>query len=270
MIGDSFFQPSSVNLNNSRRHIVSPTRGIRIIEAHHAQFPLDAILAADDEGVALAAAASAALGLRGNTLAAVTSATDKQQTRRAFAAAGLPTPQFREVHNSKEAETATTQFGFPCVVKPLRMSASRGVIRVDDLQQLKKLNIEPRGAIVSACDPSDTGNDPCGFISRQGIVFFNVLEVQGDNGNRKMDEACKVAILDGADSFGYDADGLGATLRDNVSKAFAGKKMSVFAYKGSSSIHFPNAEFKSSTAGLTNKSKTLRNKDVLYNKKSRQ
>lgn len=132
----------------------------------------------------------------------------------------------------------------------------------------KKLGIEQRGAIVSACDPSDTGSDPCGFISRQGIVFFNIKEIEADNGNRKMDEACKIAIFDGCDSFGYDADGLGATLRDNVDKGFSGKKVNIYAYKGSSEIHDKNAEFKSETAGLTNRSNKLLNKDVLYNKKS--
>ena len=132
----------------------------------------------------------------------------------------------------------------------------------------KKLGIEQRGAIVSACDPSDTGNDPCGFISRQGIVFFNVTEIEAENGNRKMDDACKMAISDGCDSFGYDADGLGATLRDNVDKAFSGKTTNIYAYKGSTEINDPLAEFKSETAGLTNRSKTLKNKDVLYNKKA--
>ena len=134
----------------------------------------------------------------------------------------------------------------------------------------KKLNIEPRGAIVSACDPSDTGNDPCGFISRQGIVFFNVKEIEAENGNRKMDLACKEAITDGCDSFGYDADGLGATLRDNVDKSFSGKSTHIFAYKGSHAINDPEAEFKSETANLTNRdpSKRLKNKDVLFNKKA--
>lgn len=132
----------------------------------------------------------------------------------------------------------------------------------------KKLGIEKRGAVTAACDPSDTGNDPCGYIARQGIVFFNVTEIEAENGNRKMDEACKMAIMDGADSFGYDADGLGATLRDNVDRGLSGKNINVFAYKGSSSIHHPMAEFKSETAGLTNRNGILLNKDVLYNKKS--
>lgn len=132
----------------------------------------------------------------------------------------------------------------------------------------KKLGIEQRGAIIAACDPSDIGNDPCGYAARQGIVFFDVDEIEAENGNRKMDESCKRAILSGADSFGYDADGLGATLRDNVSKSFNGKQTNIYAYKGSSSIHDPEAQFKSETAGLTNTKDNLKNKDVLYNKKA--
>ncbi len=132
----------------------------------------------------------------------------------------------------------------------------------------KALGIEPRGAITSACDPSDTGNDPCGFISRQGIVFFDVDEIEGENGNRKADESCRRAIMNGSDSFGYDADGLGATLRDNFDRGFAGKSINLFAYKGSSEIHFPDAIFKSETAQLATNRVNLKNKDVLYNKKA--
>ena len=132
----------------------------------------------------------------------------------------------------------------------------------------KKLGIDKRGAIVCAADPSDVGSDPFGFTTRQGIVFTRIDEIEGDNGNRKMDLACQQAIMDGCDSFGYDADGLGATLRDNVSAAFSGKKAKVFDYKGSTKIHDPRAEFKSETANLTNRDKTLLNEDVLNNKKA--
>ena len=131
-----------------------------------------------------------------------------------------------------------------------------------------KLGIEPRGSRVAACDPSDTGIDPCGYAGRTGIVFTDIDEIEAENGNRKMDEACKRAIHYGADAFGYDADGLGATLRDNVDSSFSGKALQVYAYKGSSEIHNPNEEFKSETAQLTNTKKRLLNKDVLYNKKA--
>ncbi len=131
-----------------------------------------------------------------------------------------------------------------------------------------KLGIEPLGAKIAACDPSDTGLDPCGYAARHNIVFTDIDEIEADNGNRKMDEACKRAIAYGADAFGYDADGLGATLRDNVSNGFKGKKTKIFAYKGSSAIHEPKAVFKSETAQLTNTAKNLLNEDVLYNKKA--
>lgn len=131
-----------------------------------------------------------------------------------------------------------------------------------------KLGFEPRGAKFVGVDPSDVGNDPCGYAARHGVVFVGVDEIEGENGNRKMDESCKRAIAFGCDSFGYDADGLGATLRDNVDRAFSGKRTNIYAYKGSTEIHNPEALFKSETAQLTNRSDKLKNKDVLKNKKA--
>jgi phage terminase large subunit len=131
-----------------------------------------------------------------------------------------------------------------------------------------KKGFDALGAKVVGVDPSDTGNDPCGYAARHGVVFTDIDEIEGVNGNRKMDEACKRAIMYGADSFGYDADGLGATLRDNVDKSFNGKQTNIYAYKGSSSIHNPKALFKSETTLLTNRNDSLKNEDVLYNKKA--
>lgn len=130
-----------------------------------------------------------------------------------------------------------------------------------------KLGIEVRGAKIAAFDPADTGNDAKGYVERQGIVFTCIDEIIAENGNRAMDEACKRAIMFGADSFGYDADGLGATLRDNAAKAFSGKAMHIYAYKGSTSIHNPEALFRTDNSNVTIKG-DVKNKDVLYNKKS--
>lgn len=131
-----------------------------------------------------------------------------------------------------------------------------------------KLGFDTLGAKIAACDPSDVGNDPCGYAARQGVVFTDVTEIEAADGNRKMDLACQRAIMYGVDSFGYDADGLGATLRDNVSKSFKGKKVNIFAYKGSSKIHDPKAQFKSETTSLTQRNERLKNEDVLHNKKA--
>jgi len=132
----------------------------------------------------------------------------------------------------------------------------------------KKLGFTGKGTKVAACDPSDVGNDPCGYIARHGVVVTDIDEIEGMNGNRKIDKACNRAIAYGADSFGYDADGLGATLRDNVDKCFTGKVTQIFAYKGSSEIHLPKAPFVSETTNLTNRKDNLLNEDVLFNKKA--
>lgn len=130
-----------------------------------------------------------------------------------------------------------------------------------------KLGIEPRGAKVSALDPADIGSDEHGYTERHGIVFTCIDEISAENGNRAMDEACKRSIQFGSDSFGYDADGLGATLRDNVSRAFNGKSTNIYAYKGSNEVNNPEAIFKPSNSNVSING-TIKNKDALQNKKA--
>jgi biotin carboxylase len=86
--------------------------------------PLDAIVAVDDGGTRAAAVASERLGLRGNPPDAVARARNKAAMREAFAAAGVPQPDWR-------LGTDPAAVGFPCVIKPLTRSGSQGVIRAN-------------------------------------------------------------------------------------------------------------------------------------------
>lgn len=92
--------------------------------------PVDAVLAVDDHGQALAARLRAALGLPGNPPDAVATLTDKLRFRELQAALGLPCPAFAVV--SADAPDLTALPAFPVVVKARRLNASRGVIRADD------------------------------------------------------------------------------------------------------------------------------------------
>jgi biotin carboxylase len=56
---------------------------------------------------------------------------NKALARERFRAAGLPVPRFRKLSLSTDP-AAVTGLWFPCVIKPLGLSASRGVIRADD------------------------------------------------------------------------------------------------------------------------------------------
>jgi biotin carboxylase len=99
------------------------------------EYPLKAIVSTDDDGVVLAAMASDALGLSHNPLVAVRAARDKYQTRKALAAAGMLTPQFERYSIADDPTEVAKQVNYPCVVKPLALAASRGVMRADDPEQ---------------------------------------------------------------------------------------------------------------------------------------
>lgn len=130
----------------------------------------------------------------------------------------------------------------------------------------KVLGFEPKGAIVAAHDPADVGKDKKGFTVRQGVVFTNMQELDGENANRAFDIACREAKQQGADVFGWDCDGMGALLRDQAVANFKGTKIHTFMYKGSEGVHHPEAVFDDSDHYKMKGSK--KNKDVFKNKKA--
>jgi len=109
-----------------------PERTERAIAALAARRPLRAIVGTDDETTVLAARVSRALGLPHNSPEAVLAARDKHAMRTRLAEAGLAGPAFRLLSVHADAATAARRTRYPCVLKPLGLAASRGVIRADD------------------------------------------------------------------------------------------------------------------------------------------
>ncbi|HWR76412.1 MAG TPA: ATP-grasp domain-containing protein [Thiobacillus sp.] len=103
---------------------------------HGLKQPVDAVLAVDDHGLALAARLREALGFPGNSPEAVATLSDKLRFRQLQQAIGLPHPAFAKV--DADALEAAVAPGFPLVVKARRLNASRGVIRADDADQLAR------------------------------------------------------------------------------------------------------------------------------------
>ncbi|MDX1413094.1 MAG: ATP-grasp domain-containing protein [Candidatus Promineifilaceae bacterium] len=97
---------------------------------------LDGILAVDDSGTILAALASEALNLPHNAISAAEASSNKYIMRQLLSDAQLQIPAF-QIHTTAEnlAEIAQ-QISFPCVVKPLNLNGSRGVIRANSEQEL--------------------------------------------------------------------------------------------------------------------------------------
>src|ERR1700731_3288523 len=92
--------------------------------------PFDGIIAVADRPTLVAALAAERLGIPYNSPASVEAARNKFLARQRFAAAGLPVPQFFRV--PIDQDPTTVEAAFPCVLKPLGLSASRGVIRADN------------------------------------------------------------------------------------------------------------------------------------------
>jgi biotin carboxylase len=99
-----------------------------------------AIVGVDDQSALVAALAAEKLGLQQNTARAVAAARSKEQSRMRLRDAGLPVPRFFTVPrdiSGAELEDFLARAPYPCVVKPLVLSGSRGVIRADDPAQLR-------------------------------------------------------------------------------------------------------------------------------------
>src|SRR5216684_1820049 len=94
--------------------------------------PLHGIVAVDDDTSVVAAAIAQELGLRGNSVAAAAAARDKHQQRQLLAAAGVAVPRFELRAIAADPDGLAHGASYPCVLKPLRLSASRGVVRADD------------------------------------------------------------------------------------------------------------------------------------------
>ena len=94
--------------------------------------PIRAVVPSDEGTAVIAALAAAKLGLPHNPPEAARRAADKHAMRRALSEAGVPVPGFRVFELAGGPEGPAGEVGYPCVLKPLLLSASRGVIRADD------------------------------------------------------------------------------------------------------------------------------------------
>jgi biotin carboxylase len=115
-----------------------PAVAARVLVEAAADHPLDAVVGVDDAGVMTAAIAAAELGLPHNQPEAVAATRDKSLMRELLSVAGAPQPRFRPITAGTSARDAARELGYPLVLKPVSLSGSRGVMRVDDDEQLDR------------------------------------------------------------------------------------------------------------------------------------
>ena len=109
---------------------------VRQVEEVRRQCPIDALLTFSDYYVAIVAEAAARLGLRYLDPGVAGTCRDKHATREALRRSGLPVPGFRLLRSLEEAWSASQEVAYPCVLKPVSESSSKGVRLVRDAEEL--------------------------------------------------------------------------------------------------------------------------------------
>jgi hypothetical protein len=107
-------------------------RSVEAVVAACAGAPPDGIIAVGDRPVILGARLAQAFGIPWHSPEAAAISRNKLLSRRAFEAAGLPTPWFESTPIDADAPAIAARMPYPVVVKPLAQSGSRGVIRADN------------------------------------------------------------------------------------------------------------------------------------------
>jgi len=95
----------------------------------------DGVIAVGDRPAVVAARLARAFGLSWHPPDSARISRNKLFARRAFKSAGLPTPWFKSVSIDEDVRSRAVGFPYPAVVKPLALSGSRGVMRVDNADQ---------------------------------------------------------------------------------------------------------------------------------------
>ncbi len=116
-------------------HFDRPEDAARRIVAQSLVRPLDGLIALGDRPTTAAAYAARALGLAYNKPEAVDNCRSKFRQREILREAGLPVPGFFSFRLDKRVERILPRVQFPCVVKPLRLAASQGVIRANNPEE---------------------------------------------------------------------------------------------------------------------------------------
>ena len=115
---------------------LSDPAAVDVLLAADRERPFCGVVATDDTCVELGSRIAQALDLPHNPLQAARYSHRKDLAREALASAGVGIPEFRVVNLADSLVPQLEGLVFPCVVKPLSLSASRGVIRADTQAQV--------------------------------------------------------------------------------------------------------------------------------------
>ena len=156
---------------------------VDVVLAAASQNPFAAVIGTDDSSVELAAQVSAQLRLPHNPVEGVRIARRKDLARAQLVAAGLPAPDYWRVELSQPLDPQLESVQFPCVIKPVALSASRGVIRADNRAQLDIALARVRRIVADVPNPAERETlliesyIPGAEVAVEGLLTGGQLEI---------------------------------------------------------------------------------------------
>ncbi|HTT61031.1 MAG TPA: ATP-grasp domain-containing protein [Bryobacteraceae bacterium] len=178
-----------LTLATDRCHVLEDPWGDRAIPVRFHDVPgsletlrglhFDAIAAVGDAPAVLAADAARMLDLPFHPPAAVRACHDKYLARQLFQAAGLPVPQFFRMALSESPDAAARRAPYPCVLKPLGLSASRGVIRANSPDEFRAAFARIRALLEKSPDIRVAQEEQSRFLQVEVYIPGREFAVEG-------------------------------------------------------------------------------------------
>ncbi len=160
----------------------NPEGSARAIVEYARSHPLAGIVALGDRTAPAAARACATLGLPFHSPAATDAARDKYLSRERLRAAGLNIPAFDRYELACNPRDIIGEggpsVGFPCVLKPVALSASRGVIRTNNPKEFVAA-FERIVALLSSPDVQVLREKTSGYLQAEAYIEGSEIAVEG-------------------------------------------------------------------------------------------
>jgi biotin carboxylase len=140
--------------------------------------PIDAVVGVDDDTAVVASVVAARLRLPGNPVEASQAARNKHKQRELLSKHHVPAPQFALHPLARDPQELARSITYPCVLKPLHLSASRGVIRADNPAGFVAAHAR-LVAILAGCDTEFLVEDfvPGYEVALEGLLVNRRLHV---------------------------------------------------------------------------------------------
>src|SRR5437773_9761004 len=114
-----------------RLNFGDPPEAARQVVQFAQEYPIAAVGPVDDQVTICAASICQALGLRHNSVESAHAARNKHRMRELLEHAAVPQPRYKLCSLDDDPVHIADRVQYPCVVKPLTLSGSRGVIRAN-------------------------------------------------------------------------------------------------------------------------------------------